>query len=297
MLDDGRRSAVTWAMTLLNDGRRSLSVMDVGHKWSMPQDVLRPPGPLLPKPVPPPREVDGVMRKSRLADAEDDVNGTSHRQGAGGVVVDDEEYRRFSPAAGELPVLGDGNRLHDRRSLTVDTAKEPYPPPPIPLPMPPQPYPPNVGAAHDIRRSATAAAAAAPTVIGNMDRLVRAGPHSCCTSDLISAADLALRGRSAINVQWPDTGGPHAPGSAPPPANMEFCRGRICSARCVGPIVWNIADGSKQLFTLNLENEVRCWNKTKIEFVIIVYLKKKKMYPHNFITCVLLQLRQYLIML
>lgn len=111
-----------------------------------------------------------------------------------------------------------------------------------------------------MRRSATAAAAAAPTVIGSIERLVRAGPHSCCISDLMSAADLALRGRPDISVQWPVSGGPHAPGSAPPPANIEFCRGRIWSARCVGWIVWNMADGSKQLFTLNLENDVRCCN-------------------------------------
>jgi len=126
MLDDGRRSAVTWAMTLLNDGRRSLSVMDVGHKWSMPQDVRRlpempPPPP--PKLVPPPRDVDGVIRKSRLAAADDcpPNSGASHKHGAGGVAETDD---RFS-ATVTPPPAGDGNRLQDRRSLTAAAISEP----------------------------------------------------------------------------------------------------------------------------------------------------------------------------
>lgn len=96
----------------------------------MPQDVRRPPT-LPPKLVPPPpRDVDGVMRKSRFADAHEDdnddwpPNGTSHRHGAGGMAfapaaAEDDENARFSAAA------GDGNRLHDRRSLTAETARDP----------------------------------------------------------------------------------------------------------------------------------------------------------------------------
>jgi len=67
------------------------------------------------------------MRKSRLAEAHDDdgwPNGTSHRHGAGGVLVDDDdEKKRFSD--GTAAEAGDGNRLHDRRSLTAATDSEP----------------------------------------------------------------------------------------------------------------------------------------------------------------------------